>query len=147
MRSRRTCPPSGSASVCSCGARPAAAGLRPRRPWPSRATGPQPGVRAVPLPPAAAEDALFASLRHPAVGVHWNNDLVVELPPGATVLSTTAETVQALRLGPAAWGVQHHPEVEVPTLRLWADADVAGGRLDATTAGTRLAEVERCDAA
>jgi GMP synthase (glutamine-hydrolysing) len=109
------------------------------------ATGPQLGVRPVHLTAAAAEDALFAGLRQPAAGVHWNGDLVVELPPGATVLSTTAGTVQALRLGPAAWGVQHHPEVDVETLRLWADADVAGGRLDGTTAGARLTEVGRCD--
>jgi GMP synthase (glutamine-hydrolysing) len=110
------------------------------------AGGPQLGVRAVEPTAAAGSDPLFAGLAPGAVGVHWNNDLVVELPAGATVLSTSAGTVQALRLGRAAWGVQHHPEVDVATLRLWADADVAAGLLDETTAAARLAEVEQHDA-
>jgi GMP synthase (glutamine-hydrolysing) len=110
-------------------------------------TGPQLGVRPVEPTAAAATDALFAGLAPHTLGVHWNNDLVVDLPPDATVLSTSAGTVQALRLGRTAWGVQHHPEVGVDTLRLWADADVAAGRLDEATAHARLAEVERHDAA
>jgi len=109
--------------------------------------GPQLGVRAVEPTPAAAADPLFAGLAPGALGVHWNNDLVVDLPPDSTVLANSAGTVQALRVGRAAWGVQHHPEVDVATLRLWADADVAAGLLDEATAATRLAEVERHDAA
>lgn len=108
--------------------------------------GPQLGVRAGQPTAAAADDPLLHDLPPRAAGVHWNNDLVVELPPGAVVLSTTAGTVQALRLGPAAWGLQHHPEVDPATLRLWADADVAAGLLDPVLAADRLAEVERRDA-
>jgi GMP synthase (glutamine-hydrolysing) len=111
------------------------------------ASGPQLGVRAVKPTAAATTDPLFAGLAPGALGVHWNNDLVVDLPPDTTVLATTAGTVQALRVGRAAWGVQHHPEVDVATLRLWADADVHAGLLDEATAATRLAEVERHDAA
>jgi GMP synthase (glutamine-hydrolysing) len=109
--------------------------------------GPQLGVRAVEPTAAAAADPLFGGLAPGALGVHWNNDLVVDLPPDTTVLATSAGTVQALRVGAAAWGVQHHPEVDVATLRLWADADVAAGLLDEATAAARLAEVERHDAA
>lgn len=111
------------------------------------AAGPQIGVRTVELTAAAATDPLLGGLGDRAEGVHWNNDLVVAPPPGAVVLSTTAGTVQALRLGSAAWGVQHHPEVDVGTLRLWARADVAAGLLDAATAEARLAEVARRDEA
>ena len=110
------------------------------------ATGPQLGVRPVELTAAAAADPLLGALGPQPAGVHWNNDLVVGLPPGATVLATSAGTVQALRLGRAAWGVQHHPEVDPATLRSWADADVAGGLLDADLAAARLAEVEQRDA-
>jgi GMP synthase (glutamine-hydrolysing) len=111
------------------------------------ASGPQLGVRAVEPTTAAAADPLFAALAPGAVGVHWNNDLVVDLPPDTTVLATSAGTVQALRVGRAAWGVQHHPEVDVATLRLWAEADVAAGLVDEATAARRLAEVERHDRA
>ena len=107
------------------------------------AAGPQLGVRAVEPTAAAGDDPLLHDLAPGAAGVHWNNDLVVDLPPGAVVLSTSAGTVQALRLGDAAWGLQHHPEVDPATLRLWTDADVAGGLLDPAVATSRLAEVER----
>lgn len=110
------------------------------------AAGPQIGVRAVEPEAAAHDDPLLGPVPAGAPAVHWNNDLVVQAPPGAVVLTRSAGTVQALRLGPAAWGVQFHPEVDVATLRLWADADVAAGLLDAGTAAARLAEVEAADA-
>ncbi len=45
-------------------------------------------------------------------------DSVVELPPGATVLGTTAlEPHAAVRFGPAAWGVQFHPEIDGAVMR------------------------------
>ncbi|SDS72840.1 GMP synthase-Glutamine amidotransferase [Friedmanniella luteola] len=108
-------------------------------------TGPQTGVRAVEPEAAAADDPLLGPVPVGAPAVHWNNDLVVEPPPGAVVLSRSAGTVQALRLGAAAWGVQFHPEVDVATLRLWADADVAAGLLDADRAARRLADVATAD--
>ena len=109
-------------------------------------TGPQLGLRAVEATPAGRADALLADVTGPGMrAVHWNNDLVTVLPPGAEVLATTAGTVQALRVGNAAWGVQFHPEVDPPTLRLWAAADVDAGLLDAATAEQRLAEVAAAD--
>jgi GMP synthase (glutamine-hydrolysing) len=108
-------------------------------------TGPQLGVRGVEPEPAATADPLFRGVAAGAPAVHWNNDLVVATPPGAAVLARSAGTVQALRLGTSAWGVQFHPEVDVATLRLWADADVAAGWLDADLAAERLADVQRAD--
>jgi len=110
------------------------------------AAGPQLGVRSVEPTAAAARDPLVGPLGADAAGVHWNNDLVVDVPAGAQVLSTSAGAVQALRLGSAVWGVQHHPEVDPATLRRWADVDVAAGLLDREVAAARLAEVERRDA-
>ena len=127
---------------------------------PSR-TGPQLGLRTVQPTPAAADDPLLAragDADRPAVhrdavhrdavrwsAVHWNRDLVTTPPPSSTVLSTAAGTLQALRIGRAAWGVQFHPEVDPDTLRLWAAADVAAGVLDADHAERRLAEVAARD--
>ena len=45
-------------------------------------------------------------------------DSVVELPPGAVVLgSTELEPYAAVRFGPAAWGVQFHPEIDGAVMR------------------------------
>jgi GMP synthase (glutamine-hydrolysing) len=45
-------------------------------------------------------------------------DSVVELPPGAVVLGSTAlEPHAAVRFGPAAWGVQFHPEIDGAVMR------------------------------
>jgi len=50
-------------------------------------------------------------------------DSVVELPPGARVLGSTAlEPHAAVRFGPRAWGVQHHPEIDAAVLRQYIAA-------------------------
>ncbi len=123
-------------------------------------TGPQIGVRPVGLDAAAADDPLLSGLACGPTGqqnadhwnavhwnaVHWNNDVVVELPLGATVVARSDGHPQALRLGAAAWGVQFHPEVDADTLRLWAEADVVAGLLDASVAEERLAAAAALDA-
>ena len=56
--------------------------------------------------------------------MHWNNDVVVDLPEGAVVLARTpGGEVQVARFAPRAWGVQSHPEVDVDVLRRWAASD------------------------
>jgi GMP synthase (glutamine-hydrolysing) len=111
------------------------------------ARGQQGGTLPVGLLPAAAEDPLFAAVPAGAVATHWNNDLVVAPPPGAVELARTPAGVQALRLGPAAWGVQFHPEVDLDLVRPWAVADVGSGELAPERAETWLAEVATADAA
>ena len=50
-------------------------------------------------------------------------DSVVELPPGARVLGATAlEPYAAVRFGPAAWGVQFHPEIDGAVMRHYIEA-------------------------
>lgn len=52
---------------------------------------------------------------------HWNNDVALTLPPGARLLASSADgTVQAVRFGPQAWGVQFHPEVDADLVMGWA---------------------------
>jgi len=56
--------------------------------------------------------------------VQWNDDVVTRLPHDATLLAQTGNgEVQAARFGLAMWGVQLHPEVDVPVLRPWAESD------------------------
>ncbi len=108
--------------------------------------GQQGGTLPVGLLPAAAEDPLFGAVPAGAVATHWNNDLVVELPPAAVELARTPAGVQAVRLGTAAWGVQFHPEVDLGLVRPWAAADVGSGQLAPERAETWLAEVATADA-
>ena len=100
--------------------------------------GRESGVVEIRPRPAAAGDALLGELAagipadHPgATGVmarmpSMHADAVVELPPGAVWLASSAlYPFQAFRTG-SAWGVQFHPEVSLETFTAWAElhADV-----------------------
>lgn len=85
--------------------------------------GRQEGLVPVGWEPSAAQDPLLGPL---AVGgsarraVHWNDDVVVGLPPGAVRLATApGGEVQAVRYAPRAWGVQWHPEADAGVLAGW----------------------------
>ena len=82
--------------------------------------GQQVGLLEVGWTAAARDDRLFAGLATPRRGVQWNYDLVVEPPPGTVVLAETAAgEMQVARYGPAAWGVQLHPEVDEAVVATW----------------------------
>lgn len=83
--------------------------------------GTEAGVVDVIWRPEAAEDALVAGLPSPFPGPSMHDDAIVELPPGAVWVGSTASYPhQVLRVGALAWGVQFHPEVSVATFRSWA---------------------------
>jgi len=85
--------------------------------------GQQVGLYDVGWLPAAGDDALvggFGQVR----GVQWNSDIVVGLPEGSVALAETPEgELQVARFAPRAWGIQLHPEVDVPILTSWAAGD------------------------
>jgi GMP synthase (glutamine-hydrolysing) len=86
--------------------------------------GQQVGLLEIGWTDEAADDPLLGSRASGDRGVHWNDDLALELPEGAVVLARTgAGEVQAARFAPTVWGVQWHPEVDVGVLRVWADQD------------------------
>ncbi|MGN6300618.1 MAG: type 1 glutamine amidotransferase [Angustibacter sp.] len=67
----------------------------------------------------AAGDAVLGS--RPQRCIHWNNDVVTALPPGAVMLAEAPDgTVQAARFAASAWGVQPHPEVDDAIVARWA---------------------------
>ena len=69
----------------------------------------------------AVVDPLVSGLPDPTAGPSMHADAIVRLPGGAVWLgSSAAYPHQAFRLGPAAWGVQFHPEVSLGTFRGWA---------------------------
>ena len=98
--------------------------------------GQQVGLLEVGWTDAAREDRLFGGLATPRRGVQWNDDLLVEPPPGAEVLACTpAGEVQVARFAPRVWGVQLHPEVDETVVATWVTdsdrAELAGRGLDA----------------
>lgn len=84
-------------------------------------------------------DELLGGLADGREVLHWNNDVVTRPPAGSTVLARSPDgAVQALRLGPRAWGVQFHPEVTAAVVRGWG----AGGDVVAEEERV-VAELER----
>lgn len=81
--------------------------------------GRQFGVLPIGWTDAAAEDPVVGS--RPARAIHWNNDVVTDLPPGAVPLAHAPDgTVQVARFAATVWGVQPHPEVDDAIVARWA---------------------------
>lgn len=88
--------------------------------------GQQLGLLEVGWSAAASADALVGGFATPRRGIQWNNDVVTQLPAGATLLaSTPAGEIQVARFAPTVWGVQLHPEADDAVVRAWADGDRA----------------------
>ncbi|HEX7188864.1 MAG TPA: type 1 glutamine amidotransferase [Actinomycetes bacterium] len=95
--------------------------------------GPELGVLPTTPTASAADDPVFSSLPATARVLQWHWEEIDLLPPSAVLLATSpAYPHQAFRLGPAAWGVQGHPEVTPEIAAAWAREDspllVAAGR-------------------
>lgn len=81
--------------------------------------GRQSGVVAVGWRPEHQDDPLLAAVSA-GRAVHFNDDVVADLPPGAVPLATApGGEAQAVRYGPAAWGVQCHPEADAAVFDGW----------------------------
>lgn len=85
------------------------------------------GVVPVALTDEGASDPLLAGVDG-ALAVHYNDDVVLEVPEGASVLATLPDgRPQALRFGPSAWGVQFHPETSPDVFAAWLRWDSPDG--------------------
>jgi GMP synthase (glutamine-hydrolysing) len=70
----------------------------------------------------AVDDELMGALVGPRRAMHWNDDVVVDLPAGAVRLATASTgEVQAARHAPNVWGIQWHPEVDDELVAAWAN--------------------------
>ncbi len=79
------------------------------------------GVNEVGLTAEGVADPVFGRLPRTLPGLQWHEAEVVEVPPGSAVLARNAySSVQALRVGRFAWGVQFHLEVGHGTVPKWA---------------------------
>lgn len=104
--------------------------------------GRQVGVHDVGWTDAAATDPFLAAFVSSSRVVQWNQDLVLEPPPGAVLLAATGlGEVQAMRFAPTVWGVQWHPEATPEIVRGWA-AKEPGPRADEGLSAVQRADTE-----
>lgn len=83
--------------------------------------GPEIGAHLAAKRDAANADPLFGPSPMTPDVMHFHDDVVSELPPGAVLLmSSTGYPHQAYRVGPAAWGLQFHIETTAAAVRDWA---------------------------
>jgi GMP synthase (glutamine-hydrolysing) len=84
-----------------------------------RAEDPEVGWLPVEATREAARDPLLGHLREPVGVYQWHLD-VFDLPDGAVHLARSERSEhQAFRFGERAWGLQFHPEVDLPLYRGW----------------------------
>ncbi len=82
---------------------------------------PEIGLPLVTLTSQARTDPVFSPLPVEIPCLEWHHAQVVALPPDGVILaSNEACAAQALRVGPRAWGVQFHLEVNSSTVAEWA---------------------------
>ena len=80
---------------------------------------PETGWLTVEATPEADGDALLSHLRAPVGVYQWHLD-VFDVPAGAVRLARSAQSPnQAFRYGERTWGLQFHPEVDLPLYTGW----------------------------
>jgi len=82
---------------------------------------PEIGVTGVELTAEGSDDPVFGRLPRRSYGLQWHEAEVVGSPPGCAVLAGNEHSsVQALRFGSRAWGMQFHVEVGLDRVATWA---------------------------
>ncbi|GHC89880.1 GMP synthase [Pseudorhodoferax aquiterrae] len=80
------------------------------------------GTVSVQLQPAAGDDPVLGELPPVFAAQVVHRQSVQQLPEGAVRLAANAfEPNQAFRVGPAAWGVQFHPEFSAQAMRAYVE--------------------------
>jgi GMP synthase - Glutamine amidotransferase domain len=87
---------------------------------------PERGATDITPTPAGRADPLVASLGEGGPMIENHRDRITELGPECVLLASSATcTVQAFRVGRAAYGVQFHPEVSPEDLTHWDESALA----------------------
>ncbi|OJU80917.1 MAG: hypothetical protein BGO11_06055 [Solirubrobacterales bacterium 70-9] len=85
---------------------------------PRRAARPEIGWHSVELTEAGRDDPLLGPLAPGFEAFQWHS-YEFPLPPGAVALATSEVSLQAARIGEAAWAIQFHPEVTAGDALHW----------------------------
>lgn len=81
---------------------------------------PEVGILDVELTPDGRADPLFAGIAPRHAALQWHGAEVAEAPDGAVVLASSPVcAIQAMRVGPYAYGIQYHVEITDRTVGEW----------------------------
>ncbi|MFT8890940.1 MAG: type 1 glutamine amidotransferase [Acetobacter papayae] len=82
---------------------------------------PEVGLATIHLTEEGQHDPLFSKAPHEMEIFQWHGAEVQTLPEGAVILAANAACpVQAMRVGPHAWGLQYHVEMTDTTVAEWS---------------------------
>ncbi|MFT8885043.1 MAG: type 1 glutamine amidotransferase, partial [Acetobacter papayae] len=82
---------------------------------------PEVGLATIHLTEEGQHDPLFSKAPHEMEIFQWHGAEVQTLPEGAVILAANAASpVQAMRVGPHAWGLQYHVEMTDTTVAEWS---------------------------
>ena len=94
---------------------------------------PEIGVLPVELTPQGRADPIFEQMAERQHALQWHSVCVAQPPEDAVVLASSPVCrVQAMRVGPCAWSMQYHVEVEDDTVRNWGAIDAYRQALEST---------------
>lgn len=101
------------------------------------------GTLSVSLTDAGADDRLFSGVNKEFVSFQWHDDSFAIPERGVSLAFSEVCPNQAFRVGPRAWGLQFHPEVDERIVREWSSwTTETSGRTDDFVASYRAAESE-----
>jgi GMP synthase (glutamine-hydrolysing) len=78
------------------------------------------GTYSIMLTDEGAEDRLFHGIDHGFISFQWHNDSFSIPQRGIRLAFTGTCHNQAFRIGPRAWGLQFHPEMNQDIVREWS---------------------------
>lgn len=101
------------------------------------------GVLDVELTEAGRRDPLFAGIEPRFRALQWHGAEVAAAPPGAAVLAQSPLcAVQAMRVGPRAYGLQYHTELTPATVDEWSKVPAYACALDQTLGAGALPRLD-----
>lgn len=102
------------------------------------------GVMDIELTEAGREDPIFTGMATRQKCLQWHSVRVAQPPDGAVVLARSDVCpVQAMRVGPCAWSMQYHVEVEPDTVANWGVVPAYRAALENTLGAGAIGAMER----
>jgi GMP synthase-like glutamine amidotransferase len=102
------------------------------------------GMKQIRLTQSGNNDAIFAGLPHELPAFQWHECEVQRLPGNTVILAANDHcSVQAMRVGTHAYGVQFHVEIDEATLEDWSTVTEYEHYLEKTVGPTGPAQFER----